>query len=227
MAEKQSCKIIGCSPEAVQLAGSKSQTIEFLSGSNIPCVQTWTDIACLPDSRNGWVIKPDDGIGAEGCLYFKDITSLRDYMSNFNGNTKYAVQKFIAGIPASISLLCYQGRALLLSCNRQLFEFAGGRGHFKGVIVNGLVQYAREFEAIAKDIARAVKGLAGYIGIDLIVTDTGPVVVEINPRLTTAYAGLRQSLGRNPAEWIYSLCQTGRFPDVHGINYLPVTVKLE
>lgn len=227
IAQEQGCKIIGCSPEAVELTTSKSRTINYLSGLNIPCVPAWTDVALLPDSRAGWVIKPDDGVGAEGCFYFKSIKSLRDYVNNLKGDAKYIVQKFVAGIPASVSFLCYQGDVLILSCNQQLFEFIDGKGHFKGVIVNGLRQYVREFETIAKSIAGAVKGLTGYIGVDLIVTDSGPVVVEINPRLTTAYAGLRRSLGRNPAEWILALCQTGRFPELHGVNCSPVTIKLE
>ena len=227
IAQEQGCKIIGCSPEAVKLAGSKSRTIECLSSFNIPCVPIWMDVAHIQDTQGGWVIKPDDGVGAEGCFYFKNIKSLRNYVNDLNSNARYIVQEFIAGIPASVSFLCYQGEALLLSCNQQLFEFADSKGHFKGVIVNGLRQYAYEFETIAKSIAGAVRGLAGYIGIDLIVTDSGPVVVEINPRLTTAYAGLRQSLGQNPAKWILSLCQTGRFPELQGVNYVPVTIKLE
>jgi predicted ATP-grasp superfamily ATP-dependent carboligase len=53
--------------------------------------------------------------------------------------------------------------------------------------------------AVAEAVGRAVPGLRGYVGIDLIDTVAGAVVIEINPRLTTAYVGLRESLSRNPA----------------------------
>ncbi|MBI4006514.1 MAG: hypothetical protein HY356_07575, partial [Gammaproteobacteria bacterium] len=84
MAQKQDCKIIGCSPDAIELAASKSRTIDHLSRFNIPCVRTWTDVTLLSDTQNGWVIKPDDGVGAEGCLYFKDIGSLRNHANKLN-----------------------------------------------------------------------------------------------------------------------------------------------
>jgi tyramine---L-glutamate ligase len=45
------------------------------------------------------------------------------------------------------------------------------------------------------------------VGVDIIVTPAGPVVIEINPRLTTSYVGLKASIGRNPAGLILSLLQ--------------------
>lgn len=44
-------------------------------------------------------------------------------------------------------------------------------------------------------MAEAIPGLEGLFGIDILLTAEGPVVVEVNPRLTTAYAGLRRALG--------------------------------
>ena len=32
-------------------------------------------------------------------------------------------------------------------------------------------------------------GLRGYVGVDLVLTDSEAVVIEVNPRLTTAYLG--------------------------------------
>ncbi|MGH8522453.1 MAG: ATP-grasp domain-containing protein, partial [Gammaproteobacteria bacterium] len=55
-------------------------------------------------------------------------------------------------------------------------------------------------------ILEAVPGLRGYIGIDLVITASGPIVMEINPRLTEAYVGLRQSLRFNPAAPVVDAC---------------------
>lgn len=57
--------------------------------------------------------------------------------------------------------------------------------------------------------------------------ESGPVVVEINPRLTTSYVGLRQSLALNPAELIVSIWQNGAMPEVHKDEFLPVNLLLE
>ena len=42
-------------------------------------------------------------------------------------------------------------------------------------------------------------------GVDFIETPRGPVVVEVNPRLTASYAGLRESLACNPARRLLDL----------------------
>jgi predicted ATP-grasp superfamily ATP-dependent carboligase len=47
-----------------------------------------------------------------------------------------------------------------------------------------------------------VPGLRGYVGVDLIVPDDNPdrpIVVEINPRLTTSYIGYRRLTDDNLA----------------------------
>ena len=61
--------------------------------------------------------------------------------------------------------------------------------------------------ALARRAVESVPGLFGYVGVDLILGDatdgTGDVVVEINPRLTTSYIGLRQLARTNLAEvWL-------------------------
>jgi hypothetical protein len=55
------------------------------------------------------------------------------------------------------------------------------------------------FEA-AKRIVESMSGLKGYIGVDLILTEHGPVLIEINPRLTTSYIGVQKVSGFNLAK---------------------------
>jgi predicted ATP-grasp superfamily ATP-dependent carboligase len=57
-----------------------------------------------------------------------------------------------------------------------------------------------ELHAAAADLAgravEAVPGLRGYVGVDLLLLNHPPgrigLVIEINPRLTTSYVGLRR-----------------------------------
>ncbi|MEZ5950145.1 MAG: ATP-grasp domain-containing protein [Planctomycetaceae bacterium] len=54
-------------------------------------------------------------------------------------------------------------------------------------------------------ILAAIPGLKGYIGIDLLVDPLGqapPVVLEVNPRLTTSYLGYRTLATTSFAPWI-------------------------
>lgn len=229
MAEQTNCYVLGSPSQSVRVTSSKLATAILLHKNKIPCIKTIAlSEKSIPESQDGWVIKPDDGVGAEDCYYcfdIKEINALRGSIDTDN----FVIQAYVPGIPASLSMLCYLGEAQLLACNEQIFSFdcATHKGTLKGLIVNGLTVEWQRFNALAQNIAKADKNLWGYIGVDVIVTKTGLVVVEINPRLTTSYVGLRSSLALNPAELIISIWQNSIIPDVHKKNFLPVNVLLE
>ena len=231
MAERADCYVLGSTSESVRSASSKIQTANLLYENNISCIETsLLKDNIIPETESGWVIKPDDGVGAEDCYFCigkKDLDRLIDSISI----ERFVIQKFIEGRPASLSMICYQGKAQLLACNKQIFSFnpgiSGGKGVLKELIVNGSMEQWALFNTIAQKIAKADTGLLGYIGIDLIMTETSTVVVEINPRITTSYAGLRQSLSLNPAELILSIWQNGTMPEIRNNQFLPVNIILE
>ena len=70
-------------------------------------------------------------------------------------------------------------------------------------------------------------GLAGYIGVDVIVGDADIRVLEVNPRLTTSYAGLEQAIGCNPAELILDMFYNGGFSSPLLIERNIVEVRLD
>ena len=233
MAEQSDCHVLGCSSESVKSASSKLQTSKLLKKNDISCIETvlFKD-ETIPDSESGWVIKPDDGVGAEDCYFCANREELKQLKDSISVE-HFVIQKYLPGIPASLSMICYQGKAQLLACNEQQFCFKNGKGKLTELVVNGMQEQWIQFNKIAQKIAIADTGLFGYIGIDLIVPEDGvgpesvPVVVEINPRLTTSYMGLRQSLSLNPAELILSIWQNGTIPEVHKKQFLPVNLFLE
>ena len=225
MAVEQNCMLFGCTPEAVKLATSKSETIRFLTSNNIACVPVLEYPYSNTGGNRGWVVKPDDGAGGEDSYFFEQADQLQAYVESSTGKN-ILVQEYMPGIPASISMLCHNGHCQLLSCNQQLFEFRGGRGKLEGIIVNGVQQYATEFRKLAETVAAVFTGLNGYVGIDLLITGEGLKVLEINPRLTTAYAGLKESLGLNPAAMIMNTLISGKFQDKPAENCRPVIINL-
>lgn len=219
------CPVLGSRPDAVELTTSKRRTIEYLGYRNIPVVPPLDITSSRITAREGYVVKPDDGVGAEKCCRINSYEDLIDYLE-MSGEDNL-VQEFVSGTPASLSLLCLDGHCRVLAANEQLFEFRNdGRGVLYGIIINGL-PLSDAMTGLADAVAAAVPGLGGFVGIDLILTADGPRVLEINPRLTTAYAGLRQSLDSNPAEWLLSLHEFRQLPDIHGLQYRPVTLSLE
>ncbi|MGH6960730.1 MAG: ATP-grasp domain-containing protein, partial [Dongiaceae bacterium] len=96
-------------------------------------------------------------------------------------------------------------RAWLLSCNRQEIAIENGEFRFRGSIVGGLEQRRPRYEPVAAAVAAAMPELWGYVGIDFIDSTAGPVVLDVNPRLTTSYVGLGRAIRMNPAELVLGL----------------------
>ena len=227
MAEQSDCYVLGCSYESVRITSSKLETADLLLKNKIAYIDTKPlKEKIITESQNGWVIKADDGVGAEDCYFCADIKEI-DRLKNSINTENFVVQKYVPGVTASISMICYQDKAQLLACNKQIFSFDNGKGELKGLVVNGILDQWGPFNKIAQNIARTDIGLWGYIGVDLIVTKTEPVVVEINPRLTTSYVGLRESLALNPAALILSIWQNGNIPEVNEKDFLPVNLLIE
>jgi predicted ATP-grasp superfamily ATP-dependent carboligase len=78
---------------------------------------------------------------------------------------------------------------------------------------------------LAVGVAEAIPGLWGYAGIDLIETPEQILVLEINPRLTTSFAGLNTALGINVAGLVLQLVQGE--PAIQCTAGHPVTVNIE
>lgn len=123
---------------------------------------------------------------------------------HFRAAAPMTVEPWVDGAALSVSLLCGAGRAELLSVNRQQIEIdADGRLSYGGVDIDAWPRsgpHGVTLEQFAADIARAIPGLRGFVGVDLVWHERrGPVAIEVNPRVTCAYVGLSRALGRNLA----------------------------
>ena len=197
--------LLGCRPDAVHLAASKRATARALLERGILAVPTF-GFGEVPISTSGpWVVKPDDGAGCEDTEVLPDTAAAQLRLAH--DAERLVAQPWLDGEPLSLSLLCRRGTAGLLSCNRQRVAVQGGRLRLEGVLVNAVPDENGRYAALGEQIAAAIPGLWGYVGVDLVATRDGPVVLEVNPRLTTSYCGLRTALGINPAALVLDLLQ--------------------
>ena len=67
-------------------------------------------------------------------------------------------------------------------------------------------------ERLAERIAATLPGLLGPVGVDFVDTDDGPVVVEINPRMSTSACALRDATGINLIAATLDALRRGRLP---------------
>ncbi|MDP1646269.1 MAG: ATP-grasp domain-containing protein [Thiobacillus sp.] len=197
-------RLLGCQPEAVRIASSKFATAQQLSRAGIEIAPTYTS-PYLMAAKGPVVAKPDDGAGCQDTLYFSNLTAAEEW-TLAQGGTGFVFQHFLSGDNLSLSLLCHEkNSSQLLSVNRQHISLENGRLRFHGVVINALPDPDGRYADLAQQVVSAIPGLWGYVGIDLIETEDGPVILEVNPRATVSYAGLRSVLSFNPAEKVLSL----------------------
>jgi predicted ATP-grasp superfamily ATP-dependent carboligase len=196
--------LLGSAPGAVQVAASKLQVARALAEAGVPVAATYSPHAVLPDQPGAWVVKPDDGAGCFNIRLFSDRAAALAWIRSTAGEG-YVLQPFVAGKLGSLSLLCCDGVARVLSCNLERVAMRNNRFHFLGSTVNGLGDHDGSLDRLAQRVAAAIPSLWGYVGVDFILGDQGAVVLDVNPRLTAAYAGLHASIGRNPAGLVIEL----------------------
>jgi predicted ATP-grasp superfamily ATP-dependent carboligase len=200
---RQGRMLLGCLPDAIRLATSKRATFLSLRDARVPVVPTFALADELPPLPGPWVVKPDDGAGCEETHVVADWAIARERLQSDPG--RLVAQPWIDGTALSLSLLCAEGRATLLSCNLQHPRIVDGAVTIEDITVNAVPDAGGRLAGLADAIAAALPGLRGYVGVDLIGSASGPVVLEINPRLTTSYCGLRGALGINVAGMVLDL----------------------
>ena len=206
--QEHRCTLIGSRPEAVALAASKLATIRRLAAHGIPVVPSWSSAevragAALPEPP--WVVKPDDGVGCVGTHIVRGREELLAVLAEECTSADLVVQPYLVGTHASLSVVAGDASCQLLSCNSQRMVVVNDAFRLAGCVVNGVQSDRAGLEQLARAVAGAIPGLWGYFGIDLILTADGARVLEVNPRLTTSFAGVSRALGVNVAAMVLGL----------------------
>jgi hypothetical protein len=201
-----------CTPEAIELCGDKLRMADHLQGAGLPTIPTQLmDFARPPrEWTPPLVLKPRDGAGS--CLTFLIRNRLEwnhavHSYQTANASENGLLQPFIAGKALSVGInLSLDGKQRECLPVGEQFLSADGRFQYLGGRIPAEISSAIAAEVceLALAVCQSIEGLAGYIGLDLILTDEGDIrVVEVNPRLTTSYIGYRQLYnGILPQEWL-------------------------
>ena len=198
-------RLLGSRPAAVRIAGSKARTADLLARHGVPVVPVLEPGGPIASFAGRAVLKPDDGAGCVDTRVHHDLHAALEAWETEGRNPNVVLQPFVEGEPASLALLARSGCAVILSVNRQRIALNGDALAFLGCSVNALARWQVPLASLAAGIAEALPGLWGYVGVDLILSAAGPVVLEVNPRLTTSYVGLREAIGVNPAALVLKL----------------------
>lgn len=204
--EKNGVQVVGSSSNAVNICSDKYLTYHALK-EKVPVIPTrkvlWREIDEYADGISGkYVVKPADGVS---CLAVQVVDSAESFknaairVKNVTNLPYFLLQDYVAGDSASVSLLTNGKRAIPLSLNKQDNTQNNGNIIYNGGKVPMNHRKEDEAKEIAKKAVESIRGLKGYVGVDLILGDE-VYLVEINSRLTTPYVALRQMLNFNLGE---------------------------
>jgi tyramine---L-glutamate ligase len=160
------------------------------------------------------IYKPRFGAGSQATFLVHSESELKRCLdvARAEGFTGEAIlQPFIPGQPASVAFLIGSGQRLALWPAAQHLS-SDGRFHYLGGTVPLAERYRQRAVTLAERASACVPGLRGYVGVDLVLGDaedgSGDAVIEINPRLTTSYIGLRRLTPVNLAQVMLKMTAT-------------------
>jgi tyramine---L-glutamate ligase len=192
---------LNSSDEFIALAADKHQTSERLCAAGVAApigIVIEGDNEKLPlDFEYPAVLKPVDGAGSQHTLL---VNGPADEPPPYPWRRR--LERYHPGRAASVAVLCgSRANTPLPACWQNLST--DGRFIYRGGGAIREDDLAERATALAVEALRALPPANGYVGVDLVLGSapdgSDDVVIEINPRLTTSYVGLRAMLEENIA----------------------------
>ena len=216
-------RLLGSSPDAIRLTGDKLATASHWASTGVPHPRTeFFD----PDRRAPidapFVMKPRHGAGSQATFLIRNSLDLLNAWSpafhECDGD-EFIAQRYVPGQPASVALLISPWQTIPLMPARQHLS-QDGRFRYLGGSLPLPETLQRRAVDLALSAVRGINGLHGYVGVDLMLGNDGhDYAIEINPRLTTSYLGLRQLCRQNLAELILRLAHEDRIDSPEWWNH--------
>jgi predicted ATP-grasp superfamily ATP-dependent carboligase len=233
LVEKTGKVSLNCESSAISEVADKKVLYQVLEKNHLPIPNTLTlhvnddltEIKCSikTELRYPLILKPVDGVSCSGLSIVEEEAQVEKAIKRIKAESaekNFVIQEFIEGEAASVSLLSAKGKVLAISLNQQTIN--AGAPDEASCYEGGSVSFDHPIKQVAFAVAERVvgcfEGLRGYVGVDFILAKDKVFVVDVNPRLTTSYAGLSRVANFNVAEAIVNAIMKGEFP------YEPVTM---
>jgi predicted ATP-grasp superfamily ATP-dependent carboligase len=203
-------RLLGPSSRAVALCADKLRLAVHLREAGVATIPTELVGEDAPRQFPG-VIKPRYGAGSQDTHFIDNAGALDGLCREQPGDAdrqQFIWQPYVAGPAVSVALFFALSRRaveVLVPAEQRLT--GDGRFCYLGGRVPCLLKYSERsaVQSAALAACRCIPGLRGYVGVDLILPEAAPhqpMIVEINPRLTTSYLGYRALAENNLAEWM-------------------------
>ncbi len=215
-------KLLGPCPEWITLASDKTAVMARLSAIGI-CIPRGVCGTLRSLAEHSWnfpvVLKPNDGAGSADVQLVRDRSQLQALLHLREQPARletlpvlWRCEEFISGQAASVAVLCGNSSQLTLRPSTQNIVFdEEGRATYRGGSLSLSPALESRAGVLAGSTIRALPPTNGYIGIDLILGEAADgsqdTVIEVNPRLTTSYLGLRAATDDSLADAMWRIAQ--------------------
>ncbi len=175
-------------PEKTSQVSDKLWLASWLEKSEFPFIKTY---ASAEDLGFPILVKPRKGAGGVGCRRVDDPSDLL-----WEGGL--IAQEIISGRAASVSVIGNGHEARALAVNEQLIgaSWAGAKGFRYSGNITPLDPPQCNVAGMAEEIIARL-GLVGSNGVDFLITESGPVVVEVNCRFQGSLDTVEMATGMN------------------------------
>jgi predicted ATP-grasp superfamily ATP-dependent carboligase len=198
-------KILGNRPEKTSVVADKVWLAAHLDELGIPhprtlsgrtilelCAQKKRIPLCYPV-----VAKPAQGGGGTANFFCR---TEKELIRSAKERPDFLYQDYLKGQHASVSVLLSRQEAVSICLNEQLLGVqslcAPGPLVYCGNISPVAAPRSAEVCELAEDVT-AELGLIGSNGVDVVLTDDGPVVIEVNPRVQGSLDTVELAIGLN------------------------------
>ena len=144
------------------------------------------------------IIKPRSGAGGMENKLVSNLEDLTMTMAVLECG-QYLLQEYIKGTVASVALISTKKQAAAIAVNEQLAgidTLTGMPFAYCGNITPYISEHNDWMRETSINLAKELE-LIGSNGVDFIITDKGPVVLEVNPRFQGSIDTVEQSTGLN------------------------------
>lgn len=197
--------VVAGSGDFLRTAGDKLLTAKALTGAGVahPTHFSLADKA-MPDEMykyDRFVVKPRDGCGTQQISKFDDLDDATSSMTE-----QSILQAWMPGQAVSIAMIASPTKHLFLPAVSQVIcetncQYGGGQGPMDDDTQRRMTSLAmRTVEAMPPTVR-------GFVGFDMLLGQRASedYVIEVNPRLTTSYVGLRKMIHGNLAARLFDL----------------------
>jgi len=217
LVEQSGAASLNCSAGAIGKVSDKVGFYEFVRKRGLPLPATMRfsvtdDLKEIEQAVRGSlgfpvIFKPSDGVSCGGVSAVSNeeqVAGAVNKVKHESASKHFLVQELTKGDAASVSLLSTGNEALPISLNRQdvTIETPEACSSYSGGAVPLDHPLQAEAFRVSEKIVKSVTGLRGYVGVDFVLTKEEAVAIEVNPRLTTSYIGLRRVINFNLAQAI-------------------------